>query len=227
MTVYRVYRRIYVIGGRELTHPLDSNIYLVRLNEKAILVDAGTGKGWEATLRNILEVGVEPRLVSRIMITHCHVNNAGGAERLRRITGGVVVAHEPDATIIRRGDQNATLASEYGLKFQPAVIGFSLRRSESSENLSNVEVLYMHTPGHTPGSMSILVEAGDVKALFIGDLFGPLSKKWGSSIDAWKRSMETIYELDFDLMCSGARCVSASEGRSFIEKALEAGPIWV
>ena len=228
MPVYRVYHAVFAVGGEALTHPLDSNIYLVRGSRGVVLIDAGTGEGWENLVRNILELGVDLREIKRIALTHCHVSNAGGAEQLRRITGGMVVAHEPDATILRRGDPNATLAAEHGIRIQPVVVGYALRSQEASESIAGLDVSYLHTPGHTPGSMSIWIDlGGNGSIVFVGDAFGPLSDKWGSSEEQWRKSLETIHGLDFNVLCSSRGCVEEARAKGFIEEALSMGAIWI
>ena len=61
----------------------------------------------------------------------------------------------------------------------------------------------LHTPGHTPGSVVAVVERDGQTVLFGQDVHGPFHADFGSDIEAWKSSMDSLLELGADVLCEG------------------------
>lgn len=78
---------------------------------------------------------------------------------------------------------------------------------------------WIHTPGHTPGSISLCMDNGMYKILFGQDIHGPFYASFGSDIDAWAESMRKLLELDADILCEGHFGIfrPASEVKAYIE----------
>jgi glyoxylase-like metal-dependent hydrolase (beta-lactamase superfamily II) len=65
------------------------------------------------------------------------------------------------------------------------------------------EIHCIHTPGHTPGSMSVYLDRAGKRVLFGQDIHGPFSDDFHSDIQAWRQSMEKLLDLDADILCEG------------------------
>ncbi len=141
----------------------DSNVYLVE-DEDPIVVDAGTGMFADATLEAISEV-VPLRRVERIVLTHCHYDHMGGAERLSQGTGGRVLLHESEAAPIRAGDSTLTLSDMFGKSMQRLEVEPLKTGQTISTGSTRLEVL--HTPGHSPGSICLYDKEG--ASAIVGD----------------------------------------------------------
>lgn len=129
----------------------DSNVYLVE-DADPIVVDTGTGVFADTTLAAISKV-VPLKKVERIVLTHCHYDHMGGAERFSHATGGRVLLHESEAAPIQAGDFTLTLSDMFGNGLQKIEIE-SLKTGQKIETGSaHLEVL--HTPGHSPGSICL------------------------------------------------------------------------
>lgn len=219
MPLIGVARGIYLIGGPMLTHMLDANVYLV-LSEKrkGVVIDSGTGLGFENMLRNILELGINPfKDIEYVILTHCHIDHAGGASALYYGLGVKTVAHEPDSLFIREGNPDKTLAKKLGLEFKPSPITVNLRKEYETLEVDGMVFEIIHTPGHTQGSISVYFEIHGNKVLALGDAI--LSEEQTEDFHALKRSLSKILRYDFEIVLGGHDFISKN-GRAFIEEFL-------
>ena len=166
--IYRVGESgIYCIEGAGR-----ARVYYVGAPDYA-LIDAGMPGKVDAIIAALAQIGVQPLKVKRIIVTHHHMEHAGGLWELKRRTGAEVVAHERDADYItgkrpRRaprqlGDRlSMALSSQFGTRSLPSVDVD--RRVNDNDRIGSFTVI--HTPGHTPGHMCL--QRGD--CLFSGDL---------------------------------------------------------
>lgn len=128
-----------------------SNVYLLRLPSGThVLVDAGMPGSDGAILDRLRALGVEH--VEAILLTHRHVDHAGGAARLREALGARVVAGAGDVT----GGRLASSRCPIDLVLPP----------EECEPLPGL--LAFPAPGHTAGSTVYVVPSLDLWC--IGDV---------------------------------------------------------
>jgi glyoxylase-like metal-dependent hydrolase (beta-lactamase superfamily II) len=78
-----------------------------------------------------------------------------------------------------------------------------LKGDQEILSFGNEELHCLHTPGHTPGSMSIYVDRRGKRVLFGQDIHGPFLDIFGSDINRWKQSMAKLLALDADILCEG------------------------
>ncbi len=207
-----------MVGGPELTSPDDCCVYLVDVG-RPILVDAGAGRSAPLLARNLEELGYPPGELSLVVLTHCHIDHAGGASYFLERYGIKVAAHEMDARPLREADGRRTAAQWYGVDLEPLDVGHVLRGEEGEFPGGATPLRWVHTPGHTPGSISLYLNNGLYTVLFGQDIHGPFYASFGSDLDAWATSMRRLLELGADILCEGHFGVirPASEVRGYIE----------
>jgi glyoxylase-like metal-dependent hydrolase (beta-lactamase superfamily II) len=171
-------------------------------------------------LDNLAEAIHDVQDISFCVLTHCHVDHIGGAERIREATQSRLTAHEDDAEAIQSGDPMRTGAKMYGIK---------LPKIELDEVLYGDggvcgELQWLHTPGHTPGSISLYFDSPDGRILFGQDVHGPFLPEFGSDLDLWRASMEKLLALEADILCEGHFGVMRGKDQvaRFIRSHLEA-----
>jgi glyoxylase-like metal-dependent hydrolase (beta-lactamase superfamily II) len=120
-----------------------------------------------------------------IVATHAHIDHVGGLADLKRVTGGKTMLHEADLELYQG---LAEQARWLGVATPPitAIDGYLEDGSRVAFGASAVEVL--HTPGHSPGSVTF-VGSGPTPLILSGDtLFaGSIGRT-----DLWGGSYETI-----------------------------------
>ncbi|HOO54606.1 MAG TPA: MBL fold metallo-hydrolase [Methanothrix sp.] len=212
---------IYVVGGPGLSSPADCCVYLVDARREQVLIDAGAGPGADAILRNVDDLGFDSSQIGHIVATHCHIDHIGGVSRIKEATGCQLIGHQLDRDGIELGDPRLTAADLYGIEYWPVKIDHILEGEEETCILGDLEFRFLHTPGHTPGSIAVIIDLDGGRALFGQDVHGPFSESWGSDINQWRRSMEKLLDLEADLLCEGhAGIFRDGDVRAYIESQL-------
>jgi glyoxylase-like metal-dependent hydrolase (beta-lactamase superfamily II) len=195
--------RVYVIGGPGLSAPEDACVYLVDAGSELVLIDAGVGYGLKKIEENMRLLGFEPAQVWHVVATHSHIDHIGGLAALKELYGSKVIAHELDRAGIEGENNQLTAASMYGVDYRPVKVDVLLRGEMEKLRLGDLEFCFLHTPGHTPGSISVYFDTADGRILFGQDIHGPFSSSWGSDLAQWRKSMEKLLALHADVLCEG------------------------
>lgn len=186
-----------------------ANVYLV-LGERIAVIDTGAPGDGQKTLRYIGGLNRKPSDVSIIILTHYHFDHCGGLGVVKRETGAQVVAHELESAYIsgeKPNPQQGLLFKMGGWLFRFEHVGVD-RVVRDQDRLEEHGLRIIHTPGHTPGSISILME--DRRVMFTGDtigfsdgrMLGP-AKRWSLDAEEAWRSVRKLSQFEFDVMLGG------------------------
>ncbi|HEX7485700.1 MAG TPA: MBL fold metallo-hydrolase [Vicinamibacterales bacterium] len=103
----------------------------------------------------LLHVVAEQKLnVRQILLTHAHVDHVSGTARAKAVTGARIALHRDDLPLYEAAPQQATFFG-IDLGALPAVDDFYDLSAPLTFGTCEVHVL--HTPGHTPGGVCLLV----------------------------------------------------------------------
>ena len=83
----KVCENVWLVGSSGITDSGDCMVYLVKLGEQSVLIDAGVGHATGRIMKNIEAAGVEPKSLSAVILTHCHIDHIGGTNEIRKLTG--------------------------------------------------------------------------------------------------------------------------------------------
>ncbi len=129
------------------------------ISREAIVVDPGDD------VTEIAEILKRHGLTAKmIVITHAHIDHIGGAEKLRRLTGAPVYMHEADRLLSQHLDIQA---GWLGIETPPDPGIDTPAREGDILRAGSIEAHVLHTPGHTPGSISLYLPLE--KRLIAGD----------------------------------------------------------
>jgi glyoxylase-like metal-dependent hydrolase (beta-lactamase superfamily II) len=199
----KITEEVWQVGGGSLTAVEDAAIYLICFENRAALIDAGTGTAHDRLVLNIEKCGIFTSQIEYIFLTHCHYDHTGGAPRARDEFGSALVAHELDAVYLERGDSEVTGARWYGAQMHGFTVDHKITGKEESFPLGARTVKSIHTPGHSPGSVVYFTESGGMRILFGQDVHGPLDPSLLSNREDYRNSLRLLLTLDIDILCEG------------------------
>jgi len=171
---------------------LQTNCYILQSDSTALVVDPGDEP--ERILRFLTDIAVKP---SRIIATHTHFDHVLGVDSIRDKFQIPFLIHHDDLSMLESMQSRVRQIMDFSVPPPPKVDQF-LRDGESIA-FGEDRVKVIHTPGHSPGSISLVgprfVLTGD--ALFnqsIGRTDLP-----GGDLDTLVRSItERLFTLDDD-----------------------------
>lgn len=194
-----------------------ANIYLVETGNGVVIVDSGFSRAAHEVLRTIDQLGHTPGDVRLIFLTHAHIDHVGSAAELRRRTGAPIVLHRADVGKARAGKHNLPNGRGIGGKIlEYAFNGTGLRmpyaafepdillQEGQTLNEFGLNGRVIHTPGHTLGSLSLLLDDG---AMVIGDAIINQVRvgmpMYGEDIELAYDSLRKIHALRPRILYSG------------------------
>jgi glyoxylase-like metal-dependent hydrolase (beta-lactamase superfamily II) len=195
---------VFLVGGPNISHSDDAAVFVVSFpGDELVMIDSGAGKSARILVRNMEEAGLDLKYLSTIILTHCHIDHIGSAPFFRSQFGCRIVVHDLDADAIEKGDPVRTAANWYETEFPPTPVDDRLKGENEILIFGGQTLHCMHTPGHTPGSISVYLDRGGKRILFGQDIHGPFMPSFQSDIDVWRKSMKKLLSLEADILCEG------------------------
>jgi glyoxylase-like metal-dependent hydrolase (beta-lactamase superfamily II) len=202
MKLFEITENIFIVGGPEITDGRDGCVYLINLGE-LVLIDTGAGWSVNKIIKNVEKLGFDPKNLNKVLLTHCHIDHIGGVPEIKKKFGSKIYIHKLDAPPLETGDPILTAASWYQTTFPPTSVDVKLNSPEEILRIGGEQIVCLHTPGHTPGSISIYLDLNGKRILFAQDLHGPLLEEFCSNLNDWDRSTKKLLDLDADILCEG------------------------
>jgi glyoxylase-like metal-dependent hydrolase (beta-lactamase superfamily II) len=166
--------RIYAI-------PLGSSqCYLIQ-DQGTILVDAGPPKKLRLFTRALKDIPVDPGRIGLIIITHAHWDHIGSAKDIKELTSAPLAVHQterrcveealkplpPGVTRWARAVGRVMAVTAPLIRVHAATIDLEIGTDGLALDEFGVAGRIIHTPGHSSGSVSVVLDTGDA---FVGDL---------------------------------------------------------
>ncbi len=208
---------------------MDTNIYPVTLGfdhayiiqeQGTIMIDGGAPKQAKAFSRALENASIKPEEVQLIVLTHGHWDHIGSAKEIKEITGAKIAMHHQE----RHWLESSLKPMPPGVTMWGHIFGsiikvflplIHIRATDVDVVLGDEELQLaeygiqgkvVHTPGHSSGSVCVLLETGDA---FVGDMamnkfplrLSPglpiFAEDWDLLIKSWKKLLDqgvkTIY----------------------------------
>lgn len=211
------------------------NTAYILKDQGSVLVDAGYNKDAKGFSLLLDSHQIDPEDIQLILPTHGDFDHAGGAGTLRELTGAKIALHEKDREIVEKGIfhwphgvtpwgrvSRAMLMPFMKNKVKPPPTKVDLVLGDEGMSLKEygIDGQVVYTPGHTYGSISVVLESGDA---FVGCLahnrppfvLKPKLPIYALDLELLKESWMKIIKLE-------AKTIWPGHGKPFpIEKILK------
>jgi hydroxyacylglutathione hydrolase len=188
-----------------------ANAYLVVSNRQALLIDTGEKNNQRKIVRALENLGLSQSDLRLIIVTHTHYDHCGSLKALKEMTGARIAVHHHEATCLREGfggfpkgtTRLTSAISLIGRTVGKRIGGYEpvspdivvSERFELEEY--GVEGYILPTPGHTSGSISVIVSnrhaiVGDTLFnIFRKTVFPPFADDQEKLLTSWEKLCDT------------------------------------
>lgn len=205
MKIFRTksgYEIIWILSGR-------SNVFLLTNKTKNILIDTSTRNNWKRLLGRLDELNISK--VDYLILTHTHFDHAANAKKIKHKFNATIIVHQDEVLYLTAGQNVIIKGTNCLSNLLVSLIGktiLSIFKYEPCSpdllvdkfidlNQFGFNASIIHTPGHSIGSMSVIV---DDEIALVGDaMFGvfkwsvipPFAQDFKRMITSWGVLLKT------------------------------------
>lgn len=140
--------------------PLQTNCYILSHGSECVIFDPGS-EGVQLSKW----LGKNKLKPLAVLLTHAHFDHIGAVSHIKKVFGVPVYIHKEEETWLESPELNGS--NRFGMGEIKAPSADVVLEKEESLAIGPFEFQLIHTPGHSPGSLSYYFEKGG--ALFAGD----------------------------------------------------------
>jgi len=191
-----------------------SNSFLINQEDNYILIDTGRQNSWKK-ISDKIDAHLNENKLLYLILTHTHFDHAENANRLKKEYNCKIIIHKDELENLKHGTNILPQGINFFTRIEVNLLGKMLQSHYDYETAdpdivvqesydlsdSGFNAYIIHTPGHSPGSMSIIV---DNKIALVGDTmygalpnsaFPPFADDSQEMIESWKKLLETDCKL--------------------------------
>lgn len=193
MEPFQIFGNVYFVGTKAVSS------HLIDTGDGLILLDTGYPQALYLVLENIRKLGFSPYDIKILLHSHGHYDHIGGTARLAVLTGAKTYIGALDEDMVT-GIVDTSYANELGYAFHEAFIPSVLLQDGDEIRLGCTVIRAMHTPGHTPGTMSYFLDVTDGEKTYRAAMMGgsgtntmekPFLERYGLS-EIWRNNYPQV-----------------------------------
>ncbi|HLN21708.1 MAG TPA: MBL fold metallo-hydrolase [Bacteroidales bacterium] len=174
-----------------------------------ILVDTGPGFLWKILEKRLDMLGIEK--LDMLILTHSHFDHAANAARIKEKYNARIVMHKSEAEFLMKGDNILPCGTNRFSRFIVKTFAGRFRKIAAYEPCNpdvliddefepesiGLNAFLIPTPGHTRGSVSIIIEneialVGDTMfGIFRKSVFPPFANDVPELLRSWNKLLST------------------------------------
>lgn len=194
MDPVQVFDNLYYVGEK-MQWGATPSAWAVETSEGIILIDTM----YEDSMQDLIlggfeKLGLDPADIKYILISHGHGDHTGGAKYLQETYGAQVVMGEPDWDAMEQSERYRGSKPERDIAV-----------AEDTEiSLGDTTIKLYLTPGHTPGTLSMLIPVTDNGEPHLAALWGGTGMQYSAEdySEQAARFREVVREAGADVVLS-------------------------
>ena len=151
---FRMAGNLYYVGTYDLA------CYLITTPGGHILINSGLAESVPMIQEHIETLGFKLKDVKIMLATHAHYDHVAGFAEIKKLTSAKIMMNENDAPVLADGGKSDYVFGHKGPTFA-AVKADALLRKNDTIKFGGMEIVALHTPGHTKGATSFLFDVKD------------------------------------------------------------------
>jgi glyoxylase-like metal-dependent hydrolase (beta-lactamase superfamily II) len=200
--------------------------YIIR-GEKTILIDGGSPNQVNQFKKGLARLSIEPEEIELIIITHGHWDHIASAKEIKTITGAKIIMHKAEKELLEKGLKPMPPGiSNWGhimkrliTMFLPLVsipattVDITIGDEGLPLDAYRIPGRIIYTPGHSFGSVSVLLETGEA---FVGDMaMNALPLRFGPGLPIFAEDLARLKQSWRLLLDQGAKTIYPAHGEPF------------
>lgn len=200
--------------------------YIVK-EDGVIAIDGGDPHKISKFVQGIAKAEVSSDDIKLLINTHGHWDHIGSSQEIKDLTGAKTLLHKDDMHFLEEGKTLqppgfslwgkliVSLMKAISPFITPPTVEIDIVASDKEISLEEFGIsgVVIHTPGHSWGSVSVLLETGDV---FVGDLaMNALPMRLNPGLPIFGDDIELVKQSWRSLLEKGAKTVYPAHGKPF------------
>jgi len=206
--------------------------YLIQ-DRGTIMIDGGFPGQERAFRKALARTAVSSSDIRLVIITHGHFDHVGSASQVKKLTSARIAMHHADKAQLDRDPMTwppgVTVWGRISralfkpvmslLRFQVPPVDVLLNDDGLSLEPYGVPGRIIHTPGHSPGSVTVLLDTGDA---FVGCLAqNSLPFCLRPSLPIYAENLDQVKQSWRRLVAEGAKTIYPGHGKPFPIEAIQ------
>ncbi len=190
-----------ILGGR-------SNVFLISNGMKHYIIDTSTDYMWKMLSKRLKKLQISS--IEYLLLSHSHFDHAENAARTKERFGAKVIIHKSEGTYLEKGEfiipHGTNMFTRVLIRISKKISLFKPYKPckydilvDDNFDLNDIGLngRIVHTPGHTQGSISFLIDnevaiVGDAMfGVFPWSVFPPFACDDKELVKSWKKLLDS------------------------------------
>jgi hydroxyacylglutathione hydrolase len=216
------------MGATIHTIPLGFDNAYVLKDEGVVMIDSGDPKKGKTLLKALEKAAINPDEIQLIILTHGHWDHIGSAAEIKKLTGAKVVLHEKERHWLEESlkpmPPGVTTWGKISTKLfswtivplvhiEPTKVDIVLKDETFSLADYGISGKIVYTPGHSSGSVSVLLDTGEA---FVGDMaMNKFPLRLTPGMPIYAENLQMLFDSWQKLLDEGVKTVFPAHGAFF------------
>lgn len=196
-------------------------------NKDWIMIDAGESNKKKIFLKKLAGLRIKPGQIKLVIITHGHWDHIGSAKDIKELTGAKIAMHEfekewleksiiiqpPGVTLWGKIFSKILVLFSPLIKIPSVKVDIVLGNKSVPLNEFGIAGFIEYTPGHSSGSVTVMLETGEA---FVGDLLmNRLPLRMSPGLPIFAEDLSKVEQSLKLLLEKGVKKIYPAHGKPF------------